>query len=186
MTEKLMFLENQMKFKNLKLRRLPEGAEGETELRAFMTSWPAAQMQLEDSVAPLLDSAYRLGSQRRSPNALPRDILIRCADMRTKQKILFLSRSRGHLLHMSYKIQVLQDLLFETLEARRKLRPLTSLLLREKIKYCLQAFAKVQVLHKGASLLAYDDDSEVSMLEALGLEIPDGWHRPKSPERHEN
>lgn len=127
MAEKLMALENQMRLKNLKLRSFPEGSEN-TELRIFISNWLAMQMQLEDGVASILDAAYRLGPQRRASNALPRDILIRCLDLRTKQKILSLTRSNGPLSYLSYKIQVLQDFSSETLEARRKLRPLTSLL----------------------------------------------------------
>lgn len=142
MAKKLMFIENQMKFKNLKLCGFPEGAEEESELRIFTSNWLANQMQLKEGVAPLLYTAYK--SQRRAPNALPRDILIRCTDLRTKQKFLSLSRSKGHLSYLSYKIQVLQDLSSETLEARRKLKPLTSVLSKEKIKYHWQAFVKVQ------------------------------------------
>lgn len=104
---------------------------------------------------------------------MPKDILISCSDLKTKQKILSFTRSKGHLSYLSYKIQVLQDLSSETLEARRKLRPLTSLLSKEKIRYLWQAFVKVQVLYKGGYLIAYDKDSAVSMLESLGLEIPD-------------
>lgn len=182
-TEKIMLMENQMKMKNLKMRGFPEGSEESTELRVFISTWLASQLQLEDGVAPLLDAAYRLGPMRAS-NALPRDILIRCFDLRTKQKIMSLARSKGHLLFHSNKIQVLQDLSSETLEARRKMKPLTSLLAKEKIKYRWQAFTKVQVIHKGASLIAHDIDSAVPLLESLDLEIPADFGY--SPRKQEN
>lgn len=185
-TEKIIAMENQMKMKNLKLRGFPEGSEENTELRVFVSNWLANQMQLEEGVAPLLDAAYRLGPMRRASNALPRDILIRCSDLRTKQKIMTLTRSKGHLLFHSYKIQVLQDLLFETLEARRKMKPLTSLLSKEKIKYRWQAVTKVQVVHKGASMIAYDLDSAVPLLEGLGLEVPEDFYVTPSPKKRED
>lgn len=169
--------------KNLKLRRFPEGCEESTELRIFVSNWLAMQMQLEEGVAPLLDAAYRLGPQRRATNALPRDILIHCSDLRTKQKILSCTRAKGHLTFTTYKIQVLQNLSSETLEARRKLRPLTTLLSKEKIRYRWQAYVTVQVVYKGASLIAYDSDSACTMLESLGLEIPEDFKRDHSPER---
>lgn len=103
-TEKIMLLENQMKIKNLKVRCFPEGCEENMELRIFISNWLATQMQLEEGIAPLLDAAYRLGTLRRAINALPRDILIRCSDLRTKQKILTLTRTKGHLLFLTYKI----------------------------------------------------------------------------------
>lgn len=152
-------------------------------MRIFASDWLASQLQLEDGVAPLLDAAYRLGPLRRAPNALPRDILIQCSDLQTRQKILSLSRAKGHLCYLSHKIQVLQDLSSETLEASQKLQPLTSLLSKEKIRYRWQAFVKVQLIYKGASILVYDDDSAVSMLESLGLEIPESFHHPSSPEK---
>lgn len=159
--------------KNLKLRGFPEGCEENEELRILMPKWLAIQMQLEDGIAPLLDAAYRLGRPRRATNALPRDILICCSDLRTKQKILSLTRSKGQLSFLTYKIQVPHDLSSETLEARRKLRPLTSLLSKEKIRYRWQAFIKVQVVHKGVLLIVYDPDTAISMLENLGLDIPE-------------
>lgn len=179
--EKIMLIENQLKIFNLKLRGLPEGCEENQELRIFVSNWLATQMELEKGVAPLLDAAYRLGPPRRASNALPRDILIRCSDMRTKTKILSLTRSKGQLQFLHYKIQVLQDLSSETLEARRRLRPLTSLLAKEKIRYRWQAFVKVQVIHKGTALTAHDLNSAIPLLETLGLEVPDDFRHPNPP-----
>lgn len=182
-TDKIIAIENQLKLKNLKLRGFPEGCEENTELRIFISTWLATLMQLEEGVAPLLDAAYRLGPTRRASNTFPRDILIRCSDLRTKQKIMSLTRTSGHLLFHAYKIQVLQDLSAETLEARRKMKPLTSLLAKEKIKYRWQAFTKVQVIFKGSSFIAHDLDSAVPLLEGLGLEVPEDFGTPISPEK---
>lgn len=73
----------------------------------------------------------------------------------------------------------------ETLEARKKLRPLTSLLPKEKVKYRWQVYVKVEVLHKGASLVAYDADAAVSMLNTLGFDIPDEFLSPGSPSKQD-
>lgn len=89
-TDKIIAIENRLKLKNLKLRGFPEGSEENTELRIFISTWLATQMQLEEGIAPLLDAAYGLGPTRRAANTLPRDILIRCSDLRTKQKIMTL------------------------------------------------------------------------------------------------
>lgn len=91
-TEKIMLLENQLKMENLKLHGFPEGCKETKELKAFVSSWLASKMQLEDGVAPLLTNVYRLGFPRHASNALPRDILICCPDMRTKQKLLAATR----------------------------------------------------------------------------------------------
>lgn len=64
------------------------------------------------------------------------------------------------------------DLSAETLEARRKMHPITLLLKKSNYKYCWVAYAKVLVQHKGSSLLAADLDSGASLLKELGIEIP--------------
>lgn len=93
-------------------------------MRAFISSWLATQLELEDGVAPLLDAVYRIGPPGRVNNSLPPDILVKCSDYRTKQKLLATARGKGFLSYEKDKILALQDLSAETLEARR-LKPLT-------------------------------------------------------------
>lgn len=130
--EKILVLENQLKANTLKLRVFPEGAEEPTETRAFVSSWLALQLHLEEGGAPLLDAAYCIGPPRKTRNTLPRDILIRCSDQCTWQKILVTARAKGHLQFEKEDILVLQDLSVETLDARRRLKLLMALL----NKYC--------------------------------------------------
>lgn len=182
--DKVIALENQIKINNIKLRGLPEGVEESKDLGAFIASWLATQLELEDGIAPLLVAAHRIGPPRKGPNALPRDVLIKCADSRTKQKILATARGRGYLMYETYKILALQDLSAETLEARRRLRPLTMLLTKKKIRYRWQAYVKVQVIYKGVSLLADDLDSGAKMLQALDIDLPDDYPKAETvPEK---
>lgn len=170
--DKILFLENQQKMRNLKLRGCPEGVGDSTDLRDYISSWLAEQMELEDGVIPLLDAAYRLGPSKRAKSALPRDILICCSDLRTKQGILTFAREKGYLQLQDSKVTVLQDLSAETLEARCRLKPLTSLLATRKIRYRWAAYTKVQVVHKGVPILADDLVSGSQMLQALNIEVP--------------
>lgn len=172
-TEKIMFLENQLKMENLKFRGFPEGAEENQEVKLFLSQWLLGALSAGEGDEPRITRAYRLGSSRRAPNSLPRDILARCLDMRTKQLIMTEARKKGFLPYFDYKILVLQDLSAETLEARRRLRPLTSTLTKAKIRYRWQAFTKVQIVYKGTSLTAEDFGSAAKMLTHLGLEVPD-------------
>lgn len=72
-TEKILFLENQLKMDNLNLCGFPEGSEENTDLRIFISNWLASQWQLEEGVAPVLTDAYRLGpfSYAHSTSATP-------------------------------------------------------------------------------------------------------------------
>lgn len=74
----------------------------------------------------------------------------------------------------------------ETLEYRRILKPLTAILLREKIRYRWSAYTKVQVIYKGIQLIADDLDSGALMLKNLGIEIPADYPPPDdNPEKTE-
>lgn len=179
--DKIIALENQIKINNIKLRGFPEGVEDSTELRAFISSWLASQLDLEEGIAPVLDAAYRIGPPRKSNSSLPRDILVKCADSRTKQKILALARGKGFLSFDTYKIQALQDLSAETLEARRRLKPITTLLTKFKFRYRWQSYTKIQVVFKGVSLLADDFDTGAQLLQALGIDLPPDYPKPDAP-----
>lgn len=88
------------------------------------------------------------------------------------------AKSKGYVPHGSRKILVFPDLSAETLEAHRKLRPVTSLLQKANIQYRWVAYAKILVQHKGSSFMASDLDSGAKLLEDLGVELPSDFHRP--------
>lgn len=69
-TEKILFLENQLKIDNLKLRGIPEGSEENTDLQIFISNWLASLWQLEERIAPTLANAYQLGPSKRPPNSI--------------------------------------------------------------------------------------------------------------------
>lgn len=57
--EKVLMMEYTMKISSLKFRRIPEGAETNTDLAVFMANWLTSFLQLEDGVMPLLTKACR-------------------------------------------------------------------------------------------------------------------------------
>lgn len=175
-----------MKMDNLKLRSFPEGSEGNTDFQILISNWLASLWQLEEGIAPTLTNAYRLGPSRRPPNSLPRDILIRCPDARIKQKILASTRPNGHLMFLDHKIFILQDLSAETLEARRRLKPLTTLLMKHKVRHRWLSYTKVQVIFKGVPLTAKDFGSANQMLQHIGITVPDYFLSDEAPKDQEH
>lgn len=73
---------------------------------------------------------------------------------------------------------VLQDLLAETLEARRRLKPLTGLLNKNHICYSWSSYTKVQVLYKGITLIEEDLDTGSHMLQTLNIEVLQDFVNP--------
>lgn len=92
------------------------------------------------------------------------------------------ARKHGHLLFHDRKILVPQDLSAKTLEAMRRLCPLTSALTKAKVHYQWQAYTRVQIVFKGTPLTAEDFRSAARMLHHLGLEILEDLKEPEEPE----
>ncbi|KAL8221262.1 UNVERIFIED_CONTAM: hypothetical protein K2H54_062760 [Gekko kuhli] len=92
---RIMTLENRWRQSNLKLRGFEEGAEENSDLATFISSWLARVLQLEDGVAPAISKAYRLGPLARAANGRPRDILITFVYPRSRDRILKAARTKG-------------------------------------------------------------------------------------------
>ncbi|KAL8221524.1 UNVERIFIED_CONTAM: hypothetical protein K2H54_069116 [Gekko kuhli] len=73
---------------------------------------------------------------------------------------------------LSQKISVLQDLSPETLQRWKALKPITSLLTKEGIRYKWVSYCKLQVNFQGTLLHATDLDSGLKLLQELQLQPP--------------
>lgn len=168
--DRLLDLENSHRFKNLKFRAIPEKAEDNTELTCFMASWLATELALENGVAPMIERAYRQGSRtNRKNNTNPRDIVVRFADERTRNKILKEANSRGSLTYQRTNISVFPDLSAETLQRRRELKPITANLREAKIPYRWISHYRLSVLHSGKAIQATDMASGCELLARIGI-----------------
>ncbi|KAL8221731.1 UNVERIFIED_CONTAM: hypothetical protein K2H54_074427 [Gekko kuhli] len=82
---KIMLLENKLRDHNVKFRGLPEKSEGESQVKNFLATWLSTELSLEDGVAPLIDSAYRMGPLTKRNEKTPRDIIATIPDSRTRE-----------------------------------------------------------------------------------------------------
>lgn len=170
--DRLLDLENGHRFKNLKFRAIPELAEGTMELSCFIASWLAQELDLEEGVAPGIERAYRQGPRANRRNNLPRDIIVRFKDARTRNKVLKEANVRGSLAFQETRVSVFPDLTAETLQKRRELKPITTCLREAKISYRWVSHYRLSVLHLGKVLQAADVPSGCELLTTLGLALP--------------
>lgn len=150
----------------------------------FVANWITSALQLEENIVPLIDAAHRLGPPRKAKNTTPRDILVRFADMRSRQRLLLEACTKDFLMHGTSKILVFSDLSAETLEARHRLRPVTMLLSKHNHHYRWVVYAKILVQHKGASYMATDIDSGAKLLSDLGVTLPPDFPSPVPGAEH--
>lgn len=170
--DRLLDLENGYRFKNLKFRAFPESAEGTSDLSCFIASWLAQELKLEEGVAPEIDRAYRQGPRVNRRNNLPRDIIVRFKDTRTRNKILKEANIRGSLTYQETQISVFPDLTAETLQKRRELKPITTCLREAKVPYRWVSHYHLSVSHLGKAIQATDVASGCILLTTLGLPLP--------------
>lgn len=170
--DRLLDLENGYRFKNLKFRAIPEQAEGTTDLSCFIASWLAKELNLEEGVAPEIDCAYRQGPRTNRRNNVPRDIIVRFKDSRTRNKVLKEANLRGSFTFHEGQVSVFPDLSTETLQRRRELRPITACLREAKIPYRWVSHYRLSVLHLGKVIQAADITSGHDLLTTLELSLP--------------
>lgn len=170
--DRLVDLENGHRFKNLKFRAIPESVEGNTDLPCFMASWLAKELALEEGVAPEIERAYRQGPRANRKSNIPRDIVVRFKDTRTRNKILKEANARGSLTFQESSISVFPDLSAETLQRRRDLKPITACLREAKVPYRWVAYHRLSVLHLGKAIQAVDMISGCELLSKIGIPPP--------------
>ncbi|KAL8178658.1 UNVERIFIED_CONTAM: hypothetical protein K2H54_054693 [Gekko kuhli] len=103
---RIIALENRWRQTNLKLRGFEEGAEENSDLATFISSWLAHVLQLEDGVAPAIARAYRLGPLARAARGRPRDILINFVYPRNGTQLTAYDAASGRDLLKSCGLQL--------------------------------------------------------------------------------
>lgn len=96
--EQIMLLENKLKEDNLKFWGFPEDLHLSPDIRFFLVIWLFNALDLDGGVALFIDKAYRLGLASNHSSHLPRDILAKIPDSRTRAAILKRSHSAEGLI----------------------------------------------------------------------------------------
>lgn len=118
-----------------------------------------------------MDRAHR-ALRPKQPNGPPRDVICRVRDFTTKEQIMQAARSKREIKFEESTIQLFPDLAWITLQRRRHLKPLVTLLREHNIAYRWGFPFSLTASREGksTSLRSYADLS--SFCAALGLEAP--------------
>ncbi|XP_053561100.1 uncharacterized protein LOC128652185 [Bombina bombina] len=179
--DKIEDLENRSRRKNLIIRGIPESVLPK-DLPLYL---PALFAHLRNTT-PTTDIPWVLAHRALRPKppdtAPPRDIIMKFKEFREKEEILNLSRRNQPVKFRGVVLQFFQDLSQRTLQKRRELAPLTSLLRQKKILYRWGFPFHLYVLHGNRKLSCKSMADTEELCSALDIEPPRGFDTEDSQE----
>lgn len=162
---------------NAKVHGIPEQAEANTDLQAFISYWLAMELQLQEDIVPSLTRVYRLGAPNNQKRQGPQDIFITFLSMRDKIKLISEARKRGLLTYKGERIEIFQDLPSEMIALCRELRPIMHQLSYANRRYKWIGPAKLQVIHNGTPFIANNMETGIALLNLFGIAMPADYPR---------
>ncbi|XP_053568667.1 proteasome activator complex subunit 4 [Bombina bombina] len=127
-------LDNRGRRNNLRIRGVPESVNN-TAIEGFLQDFFRTIKETPSSPDIMLERAHRALRPKTPPKAPPRDIIVKFLSYKDKDIIAQRARAIKDLTHAGIPIQVFSDLSQITLQKRRDLKFITSVLQRHKIQY---------------------------------------------------
>ena len=140
-----------MKRPNLRLIGVPEcDEENESKLENILQdiiqqNFPNLARQTNIQVQEIQRTPQRYSTRR----ATPRHIIFRFTRVEIKKKILRAAREKGHVTHKEKPIRLTEDLLAETLQARREWGPIFTILKEKNFQPRILYPAKLSFISEG-------------------------------------
>ena len=135
---------------NLCLIHIPESdGEDKTKLENILQdiiqeNFPNLARQANIQIQEIQRTPQRYSSRR----ATPRHIIIRATRVQMKEKMLRAAREKGQVIYKGKPIRLAEDLLAETLQARRKLGPIFNILKEKNFQPRISYEAKLSFISK--------------------------------------
>ncbi|XP_078240330.1 uncharacterized protein LOC144586276 [Pogona vitticeps] len=132
---------------NIRIKGLPDLGPKEKELTELVLEWLKKRLPKIDWTVYDLDKIHRVGPKRRDQ---PRHILIRFSSLRKKEELMkALRENPGSLVIAKYPVQIFNDFSHETMQFRRKMRVITSILQKKSVKYSWGYPLFLKIYHDG-------------------------------------
>lgn len=135
--EKCTDLESRSRRQNLRIIRVPEGAEGASATR-FMADFFTEVLGPENFTSPVtIDRAHRSLASKPKSGGRPRPILVRLHYFAEKERILGISKGKGRLFYRDTPVHIFPDLPAEVGKLRAAFNPVKAKLRAAKVEYSL-------------------------------------------------
>lgn len=163
-------LDNRNRRNNIRVRGIPESV---TELfpavsKVFHSLLPDRPMS-----AFACDRIHRALRPKPPPDRPPRDIIMCMKDFLTKEDIMRASRNTPNIELDGSRLQIYPNISPATLDRRRRMKEVTSILQTARIKYRWDFPFKLLVIHNGSTHTVYNIIEGKELLVKLGLLEPE-------------
>lgn len=171
----LVDLENRNRRDNIRVRGVPETVKS-ADLLPMVTSIFNVYLKRDPGEYIEIDRLHRAPGRRQGNGERPRDIIVKMHYSATKEDIMRQARERGPQMIEGAEVLLLQDLSKKTLEMRRIVKPLLSLITSKGANY-RWTFPFGLSVQRGGRLFVLKTYSQLGelfkFLDTTPIEIPD-------------
>lgn len=172
-------LDNRNRHNNIRVRGIPESV---TDLNQAIT-------KLFHSLVPdkllsdfACDRLHRALWPKPTPDKPPRDVIMCIKDFVTKEDIMRASRNSPSIELDGVRLQIYPDISPATLDRRRRMKEVTSILQTARIKYWWGFPFTLSIMHNSTTYTVYNVIEGKDLLIKLGLlEQQPSYHLPATP-----
>lgn len=168
---KLADLEDRNRRNNVKFRGIPESVVP-SELASYIQSLIKAVLPSTTTHDLIIDRAHRLPKPKGLPDAVPRDTIARIHFFHVKEELMLTARKLQQLPDPFQQVKLFTDLSQATLQARRRLAPVTIALRKNDIMYRWGFPTRIVLSRNGATHLIRSMEEGITVLGMLGISLP--------------
>lgn len=165
-------LDNRNRRINLRIRGAPESIK---DLIAYSTKLFQFLLPDQDPLSFKCDQIHCAMRAKPPPDKPPRDIVLCMKDFLVKEEIMCAARGIRNIILDLVQLQVYPDISKITLDRRRKIKEITTVLSTARIRYRWEFPFKLIIPHNGTTYIATTIPEGQDILIKLGL-IPTTFH----------
>lgn len=168
LTTKLADIEDRNRRNNIKIRGIPESVSG-PELIPYIQQVMTSLLKSSSKQDLILDRAHRLPKPKNVPASAPRDVIMRVHFFHVKEALMRISRDSALLPEPYQQLKFYADLSQFTIQARRKLTPVTSALRQHQVQYRWGFPTRLIIMRNGTTHVISTISEGISVLKTLGV-----------------
>lgn len=173
-------LDNRNRRNNIRIRGAPETI---TDLPAYSTKLFLSLLPEQNPQSFTCDRIQRALRAKPPPDKPPRDIILCMKDFLVKEEIMRAARSLRNITLDGVHLQLYPDISQATLDRRRKMKEITTILSTARIRYRWGFPFKLIIPHNGTTYIATSIPEGQDILFKLGLWNPNNPPRTPSTPR---
>ena len=173
-------LDNRNRRQNIRIRGIPESI---TDLMPAVSKIFQSLLPEKSLSAYACDRIHRALRPKPPPDGPPRDVIMCMKDFLVKEDIMRASRNTPNISFEGKRIQIYPDISPATLDRRRRMKEVTSVLQSARIRYRWGFPFKLTIPHNGSTYTVFNVIEGKELLIKLGLLPHEPQVRPPATPR---